>query len=72
MVAAIYTDISHVVSCPRTAWVVFVIFCLLPDYASLFSSPLSVFVRRGRCFDAIVGSNAIFLLEVKTPPPFVP
>jgi len=33
-----------------------VIFCLLPDYASLFSSPLSVFVRRGRCFDAIVGS----------------
>jgi len=69
---SLLADISHVVSCPRTAWVVFVIFCLLPDYASLFSSPLSVFVRRGRCFDAIVGSNAIFLLEVKTPPPFVP
>jgi hypothetical protein len=56
----VLADISHMVSCPRTAWVVFVIFCLLPDYASLFSSPLSVFVRRGRCFDAIVGSNAIF------------
>gem|GEM_PF-5588770 len=43
-----------------------------PRLCKFFSSPLSVFVRRGRCFDAIVGSNAIFLLEVKTPPPFVP
>ena len=56
----IQSGISHLVCNPRTAWVVFVIFCLLPGFARHFSSPPLVFARRGRCFDAIVGSNAIF------------
>ncbi len=30
------------------------------------------FYQHWRCFDAIVGSNAHFLLEVKTPPPLLP
>ena len=40
------------------------IFYLPHKFASHFSSPL--FVRRGRCFDAIFGSNAWFLRDVKT------
>jgi hypothetical protein len=50
----------------------FLIFCLLPQFASHFSSPPPVFARRRRRFDGIFESNAIFLLEVKTPPPLVP
>jgi hypothetical protein len=64
--------ISHLVCNPRTAWVVFVIFCLLPGFARHFSSPPLVFARRGRCFDAIVGSKAHFLPAMKTPPPLLP
>jgi hypothetical protein len=45
-------------------FVILVIFVLLHIFAILFSSPPLVFVRRRGCFDAIVGSNAIFLLEV--------
>ena len=48
------------------------IFCFLHKFANHFSSPPLVFAWRGRCFDAIVGSNAIFLLEVKTPLPLLP
>jgi len=43
--------------------VVFVIFCLFPEFASRFSGQPSGFVRRGRCFEAIVGCKAIFLLD---------
>src|ERR1019366_5206364 len=57
--------ISHMVSCPRPAWMVFVIFFLLRGFARHFS-------RRRRCFDAILCSNAHFLPEVKTPPPLLP
>jgi len=64
--------ISHLVCCPRPAWVAFVILCLLHKFASHFSSPPSVFVRRGWCFDAILGSNTHFLPDVKTPPPLLP
>ena len=69
---AILAGISHLVCNPRTAWVVFVIFCLLPGFARHFSSPPLVFALRGRCFDAIVGSKAHFLPTVKTPPPWLP
>ena len=51
---------------------ILVIFVLLHSFASHFSSPPSVFYQHGRCFDAIVGSNAIFLPAVKTPPPWLP
>jgi CheY-like chemotaxis protein len=49
-----------------------VIFCLLHKFANHFSSPPSVFVRRGWCFDAILGSNTHFLPDVKTPLPLLP
>ena len=68
----ILSGISHMASCPRPAWVFFVIFFLLHRFASRFSSPPSVFSRRGRCFDAILGSNALSLSDVKTPPPWLP
>ena len=38
------------------------IFCLLLGFASPFLSPPSRFLRRGRCFDAIVGSNGLGLV----------
>jgi hypothetical protein len=50
----------------------FVIFCLLPEFASHFSSLPLLFVRRRRCFAAILCSNAHFLPEMKTPPPLLP
>jgi hypothetical protein len=43
---------------PRGAFfVILLIFILLHEFATPFSSPPTVFVRRGRCFDAIFGSN---------------
>ena len=39
-------DISHLVSCLRPAWTFFVILFLLHRFASLFSSPLPVFLWR--------------------------
>ena len=53
-------------------FVILVIFVLLHCFASPFSSPPLVFYQHGRCFDAIVGTDAHFLLEVKTPPPLLP
>jgi hypothetical protein len=52
--------------------VILVIFVPLHNFAIPFSSPPPVFVRRRRCFDVIFGSNALLLLEVKTPPPCLP
>src|ERR1700677_1696971 len=43
----ISSGISHLVYCPRTAWVFFVIFFPCNRYASHFSRPPSVFSRRG-------------------------
>ena len=51
----ILSGISHIVSCPRPAWVFLVIFFLLHRFASRFSSPPSVFFRR---HGALVGSPA--------------
>ena len=53
-------------------FVILVNFVPTHSFTSPFSSPPTVFSHRGRCFDAIVDSNAHFLLEVNTPPPLLP
>src|SRR5580700_7195887 len=53
-------------------FVIFSILALLHRFSSRFSSPPSVFVRRGSCFDALFAPNAFFLPAVKTPPPMLP
>jgi H+/Cl- antiporter ClcA len=52
--------------------VILVIFVLLHSFATHFLVRHLFFSWRGRGFDAIVGSNAHFLPEVKTPPPLLP
>ena len=51
------------------SFLVFSMICLLHRFAIHFSSPASNYSRRGRCFDAILSSNALFLPDMKTPLP---
>jgi hypothetical protein len=54
---------------PTTGIAVFRDFLPVPAVCKSFFRDTFGFFRRERCFDAVFGSNALFLLDVKTPPP---